>query len=150
MTRHRKRRKLKADINVVPYIDVMLVLLIIFMVAAPLSTVDVPVELPASTATAKSRPDKPVFVTVKRDLTLSVGETSVAERDLGSALDRVIVNKANDRLFLRADASVTYGNLMHIMNTLRDSGYVKVALVGVEDIKAGPTAVQPDATAAPK
>ena len=123
----------------------MLVLLIIFMVAAPLSTVDVPVELPASTATAKPRPDKPVFVTLKSDLTLSVGETATAEQDLGATLDRSVNNKTTDRIFLRADSSVSYGNLMRVMNTLRDSGYLKVGLVGIEDVKAAPAASRPDA-----
>ena len=138
------------EINVTPFIDVMLVLLIIFMVAAPLSTVDVPVELPASTATAKPRPDKPVFVSVKSDLTISVGDSSVSMRELGSALDRVVAHKATDPIFLRADTSVTYGNLMRIMNTLRDGGYLKVALVGLEDVRPGDGATQSDLPAAPK
>ena len=137
------------EINVTPFIDVMLVLLIIFMVAAPLSTVDVPVELPASTANAKPRPDKPVFVTIKTDLSVSVGETETSERDLVGALDRVIANKANDRVFLRADKAVSYGDLMRIMNTLREGGYLKVALVGIEDAASLPAQSQGVAPVAP-
>src|ERR1700710_2906873 len=77
------------EINVTPFIDVILVLLIIFMVAAPLSTVDMPVDLPASTATTQPRPEKPVFVTIKADLTLAVGEQTVSDAGLAAALDAV-------------------------------------------------------------
>lgn len=124
------------EINVTPFIDVILVLLIIFMVAAPLSTVDVPVDLPGSTATAKARPDKPVFLTIRADLTLAVGDHAVEAGNLANALSSVIQNKLNDRIFLRADKSVTYDNLMKVMNALRDAGYLKVALVGLEDVSS--------------
>ena len=120
------------EINVTPFIDVMLVLLIIFMVAAPLSTVDIPVDLPASTATAKPRPDKPIFVTIKTDLSLLVGETGTSERELTATLDRTVTSKANDRIFLRADKAVPYGDLMRVLNVLQEGGYLKVALVGIE------------------
>lgn len=134
------------EINVTPFIDVILVLLIIFMVAAPLSTVDVPVDLPGSTATAKARPDKPVFLTIRADLRLSLGDHDVDSQNLASALSGVVANKANDRIFLRADRSVTYDNLMKVMNVLRDAGYLKVALVGLEDVTSGlptPTVTAP-------
>src|SRR6195256_1726111 len=75
------------EINVTPFIDVILVLLIIFMVAAPLSTVDLPVDLPTSTATPQKKPDKPTYVSIKPDLTLAIGEDSVKRMDLVSALD---------------------------------------------------------------
>src|ERR1700759_3849514 len=75
------------EINVTPFIDVMLVLLIIFMVAAPLSTVDLPVDRPSSTATPQKKPDKPVYVTVKSDLSLALGETPVKRRDLAHELE---------------------------------------------------------------
>src|SRR5215207_8558312 len=75
------------EINVTPFIDVMLVLLIIFMVAAPLSTVDLPVDLPTSSATPQKRPDKPTYVSIKADLAVAIGETSVRRADLVRSLD---------------------------------------------------------------
>jgi len=133
------------EINVTPFIDVMLVLLIIFMVAAPLSTVDVSVDLPVSTAKPQQRPDKPLFLTVKGDLTLSLGNEPVASDRLGPALDAATQSDRDKRLFLRADRSVPYGELMRVMNLLRAAGYLKVALVGLE----GPDAAGEPAPAAP-
>jgi biopolymer transport protein ExbD len=120
------------DINVTPFIDVTLVLLIIFMVAAPLSTVDVPIDLPTSNATAQPRPDKPIYLTVRRDLSLAIGETSVRLDDLRSRLDVETGGDRERRIFLRGDSGLSYGDLMGVMNGLRDAGYLKIALVGLE------------------
>ena len=120
------------EINVTPFIDVMLVLLIIFMVAAPLATVDVPVDLPASTAQPQPRPDKPLFLSIQADSSLSVGDTPVTRDGLGAALDGVTGGDKSARVFLRADRSVDYGELTEVMNALRAAGYLKVALVGLE------------------
>jgi biopolymer transport protein ExbD len=120
------------EINVTPFIDVMLVLLIIFMVAAPLATVDVPVDLPASTATPQPRPDKPLFLTIGADLSLSLGESPVARAELGRALDAATGADRDRRVFLRADRTIEYGALMEVMDALRGAGYLKVALVGLE------------------
>ena len=120
------------EINVTPFIDVMLVLLIIFMVAAPLATVDIAVELPASTAQPHPRPDKPLFLTVKPDLSLSIGDETVARDALGGALEQAANGDKDTRIFLRADKVVPYGNLMEVMNLLRAAGFLKVALVGLE------------------
>ncbi len=122
------------EINVTPFIDVMLVLLIIFMVAAPLATVDIGVDLPASAAQPTPRPDKPVYLTVKPDLTIAVGETVVARETLNDALGEATKGDKNERIFLRADKVVSYGDLMDVMNLLRQNGYLKVALVGLESI----------------
>ena len=122
------------EINVTPFIDVMLVLLIIFMVAAPLSTVDVGVDLPVATAKPQPRPEKPLFLTIKRDLTLAVGNEPVARADLSNALDTATQMDRQQRIFLRADKSVPYGELMQLMNALRSAGYLKVALVGLEAV----------------
>jgi len=120
------------EINVTPFIDVMLVLLIIFMVAAPLSTVDIGVDLPVSTAKPQPRPEKPVFLTIKADLTLALGDDLVTRERLAQALDTATAMDRGKRVFLRADKAIPYGELMHVMNLLRAAGYLKVALVGLE------------------
>jgi TonB system transport protein ExbD (group 1) len=122
------------EINVTPFIDVMLVLLIIFMVAAPLSTVDVGVDLPVSTAKPQPRPEKPLFLTIKADLTLALGDDFVARERLTQALDTATQSDREKRVFLRADKAVPYGELMRVMNLLRAAGYLKVALVGLEGV----------------
>jgi biopolymer transport protein ExbD len=120
------------EINVTPFIDVILVLLIIFMVAAPLATVDIAVDLPASNAQPQPRPDKPVYLTVKPDLSLSVGNETVGRSALPRALDASTSGQKDTRIFLRADKLVPYGEVMQVMNMLRAAGYLKVALVGME------------------
>ena len=122
------------EINVTPFIDVMLVLLIIFMVAAPLATVDIQVNLPASTAEPQQRPDKPVYLTLKSDLTLALGNDTVAHEMLGSTLDGATKGEKQTRIFLRADKAVPYGEVMEVMNLLRSAGYLKVALVSLERV----------------
>ena len=120
------------EINVTPFIDVILVLLIIFMVAAPLATVDVAVDLPASTAQPQPHPDKPIFLTIKPDLGLLIGDAAVARAGLGAALDAAAANDKQQRVFMRADKAVSYGDLMQVMNVVRDAGYLKIGLVGLE------------------
>ena len=120
------------EINVTPFIDVMLVLLIIFMVAAPLATVDIAVNLPASTAEPQPRPEQPLYLTVKSDLTLALGETPVARELLPGTLDAAAKGDKDTRIFLRADKAVPYGEVMEVMNLLRAAGYLKAALVGLE------------------
>jgi biopolymer transport protein ExbD len=134
-----------SDINVTPFIDVILVLLIIFMVAAPLSTVDVAVDLPVSNAQQQPRPDKPVFLTVKPDLTLALGNDTVPRDALQSTLDQQTNSDREQRIFLRADGVVAYRDLMNVMNLLRQAGYLKIALVGLEDTGqgAGPVPIAP-------
>jgi biopolymer transport protein ExbD len=134
------------EINVTPFIDVILVLLIIFMVAAPLSTVDLPVDLPSSTAVPQKKPDNPTYITIKSDLAIAVGETVIKRADLMSAIDALPEMTRDTRLFLRADRSVPYGELMDLLELLRKSGYQKVALValeGVPDPSAAPSDVKP-------
>jgi biopolymer transport protein ExbD len=135
------------EINVTPFIDVMLVLLIIFMVAAPLSTVDVAVDLPVSTAGPQPRPERPVFITIKADNSLALGNDPVPAGGLAAAIDAATRMDRQQRLFLRADKSVPYGELMRVMNLLRGAGYLKVALVGLEGVEGagGP----PEAAAPP-
>jgi len=120
------------DINVTPFIDVILVLLIIFMVAAPLSTVDLPVDLPTSSAAPQKKPDKPIYVTVQSDLAVSVDESPVKRVDLVKVLDAVPDPDKNRRIFLRGDRAVPYGEIMNVMEILRAGGYTKIALVALE------------------
>ena len=110
------------EINVTPFIDVMLVLLIIFMVAAPLSTVDVAVDLPVSTAKPQPRPERPLFLTIKSDLSLALGDSPILAGQLGSALDAATSADRAKRIFVRADKSVPYGELTRVMNLLRAAG----------------------------
>jgi biopolymer transport protein ExbD len=125
------------EINVTPFIDVMLVLLIIFMVAAPLATVDIQVNLPASSAEPQPRPPKPLYLTLKPDLTLALGDEIVNREGLRSRLEAATAGDKETRIFLRADKAVPYGELMEVMNVLRDTGYLKIALVGLEKV-SGP------------
>jgi len=121
-----------ADINVTPFIDVMLVLLIVFMIAAPLSTVDVPLNLPTSSATATERPEDPVWLSLAPDLTLTLGNQPLPRPDLQAALDAQTKTKRDVQVFLRADRVVPYGDLMVVLDQLRSAGYLKVALVGLQ------------------
>src|ERR1700753_928881 len=131
------------EINVTPFIDVMLVLLIIFMVAAPLSTVDLPIDLPSSTATPQKKPDKPTYVSIHPDLTLAIGEKQVKRAELVSALDAAAESNPERLVFVRADRGVAYGDLMDVLELLRRGNYRMklVALEGVADASVpSPTA----------
>jgi biopolymer transport protein ExbD len=138
------------EINVTPFIDVILVLLIIFMVAAPLSTVDLPIDLPTSSATPQKKPDKPTYVSIRPDLTLAIGEDPVKRTNLVSSLD-ALADMGKDRyVFLRADRAVPYGELMGVMEILRAGGYSKIKLVALEGVaEAAPASVPAPETAKP-
>jgi len=120
------------EINVTPFIDVILVLLIIFMIAAPLSTVDMAVNLPTSNAQPQTPPEKPITLTLKADRSLLLGNDPLPRDALAAALDRAANSDKERRIFLRADKSVAYGDLMGLMNDLRTAGYLKIGLVGIE------------------
>ena len=136
------------EINVTPFIDVMLVLLIIFMVAAPLSTVDLPIDLPTSTATPQKKPDKPTYVSIKPDLAVAIGETQVKRVDLVRTLDAMADASKDKFIFLRADRAVPYGELMDVLELLRAGGYSRIKLVALEGVPG--SAVAPAATDNPK
>ncbi len=126
-----------SEINVTPFIDVMLVLLIIFMVAAPLATVDMKVDLPQSAAQPAKRDDKPVFVTLKADLSLALGNEETGRDNFVAELSRITEGNTQTRILLRADKSVDYGELMAVMNLIQRAGYTKIGLVGLETAPAG-------------
>ena len=123
------------EINVTPFIDVMLVLLIIFMVVAPLSTVALPVDLPTATAAPIKRPDKPIYVTIKSDHEVAVDEAVVKRIDLVRSLDAMFETEKDRRIFLRADRAVPYDELMKVLELLRTGGYLKIALVALEGVR---------------
>ena len=124
------------EINVTPFIDVMLVLLIIFMVAAPLATVDVKVNLPASSSQPQPRPEKPIYLSVKADNSLFVGNDPVTEETMIVQLDAATEGKKDTTIFFRADKTVDYATMMKVMDSLRQAGYLKIGLVGEENAKA--------------
>ncbi|RFD19509.1 TonB system transport protein ExbD [Komagataeibacter melaceti] len=126
-----------SEINVTPFIDVMLVLLVIFMVTAPLTTVNVPVDLPSSSEKPTPRPDDPVFLTVKADHGLALGEDDITMDGLAGALETATQGNRDERIFLRADKTVDYGTLMGVMDKLRSAGYLKVALVNLQGQEEG-------------
>ncbi|CUH81012.1 biopolymer transporter ExbD [Tropicibacter naphthalenivorans] len=138
-----------ADINITPFIDVMLVLLIIFMVAAPLSTVDIPVELPVAVADAPQRPSEPVFITLQEDLSLAVGEVQTTLDGLVMEIGIATMLNRDERLYIRADKAVPYGELIAVMNVLRAEGYLKVGLVGLDEASAPPEALPETAETQP-
>jgi biopolymer transport protein ExbD len=121
-----------SEINVTPFIDVILVLLIVFMVAAPLSTVDVPVNLPGASAPPTDRPADPLWLTFTVERTLLLDDAPVDRAALGPALDALTGGDRDRPVFLRADRSVDYGALMGVLDALRGAGYLKIALVGLE------------------
>jgi biopolymer transport protein ExbD len=132
------------EINVTPFIDVMLVLLIIFMVAAPLSTVDLPIDLPTSSAQPQKKPDKPVYVSIKPDLTVAIGEKQIKRSELISTLDASAESNPERLVFVRADRAVAYGDLMDVLELLRRGNYRMklVALEGAPDDTGQPAAAE--------
>ncbi|MCL3880843.1 protein TolR [Marivita sp. GX14005] len=130
----RRRRKSRtmpmAEINVTPFVDVMMVLLIIFMVAAPLLTVGVPVELPKTAASAlPSETEEPLTVTISADGAVAIQNTEVAQADLVPRLRAIAAERADDRVFLRADGGVTYERVAQVMGALNAGGFNSIGLV---------------------
>ncbi|MFP7675332.1 protein TolR [Marivita sp. S0852] len=130
----RRRRKRRAqpmsEINVTPFVDVMMVLLIIFMVAAPLLTVGVPVELPKTAASAlPSETEEPLTVTISADGAVSIQNTDVGREELIPRLQAIAAERADDRVFLRADGAVTYDIVAQVMGALNAGGFSSIGLV---------------------
>ena len=121
-----------SEINVTPFVDIMLVLLIIFMVAAPLATVNVEVKLPVAVAPMQQNPPKPFYVSIQANSRVYIGDNEVDIDAVGTELLDLIGNKtpSDERIFIRADQTTRYGDFMQVMNSLQDSGFYSVALVG--------------------
>jgi biopolymer transport protein ExbD len=117
------------EINVTPFIDVMLVLLVIFMVTAPLAMVHVPLELPSSSASPTPPPTEPVILSLQKNLQISIGDVPVTRTDVPAVLVRDTRGDRNTRIYVRADRSINYGDLMDVMDLLRNAGYQRVALM---------------------
>ena len=128
------RVEANAEINVTPFVDVMLVLLIIFMVAAPLATVSIEVELPPAVAPPQENPPKPVFISLTRAGGLYIGDFETNLGRLGEDLRTNIGarNPEQERIYIRGDSEVLYRDFMAVMNTLQDNGFYSVALVGTD------------------
>jgi biopolymer transport protein ExbD len=126
-----------SEINVTPFVDIMLVLLIIFMVAAPLATVSVPITLPKAVAKAQQNPPKPIYISIQNDGDVYIGDFRTDVGSIGTELTTQIGRRdpADERIFIRADQQTRYGDFMQVMNALQDNGFYSVALVG-EDANA--------------
>ena len=122
-----------SEINVTPFVDVMLVLLIIFMVAAPMAAVTVKVARPDAVAKPSTNPPKPVYISIQDSGRIFIGDYPSEIATLGDDLRKNIGNKRNpekERIFIRADKGVLYGDFMGVMNQLQDNGFYSVALIG--------------------
>lgn len=127
-----------AEINVTPFVDVMLVLLIIFMVTAPLLTVGVPVDLPKTNAAAMAKPDEPLIVTVTAQGKVYLQETELTDAQLVEKLKSMTAEKQEQRIYVRGDKTVPYGRVMEVMGQLASAGFTKVALIA-ESSESGPS-----------
>jgi biopolymer transport protein TolR len=127
--RRGRRIRPMAEINVTPFVDVMLVLLIVFMVTAPLLTVGVPVDLPKTRAQALSQDREPLSVSVRSDGTIYLQNTRVSEDDLVPRLTAIAANGYDQRIFVRGDKSVDYGRVMQVMALVSAAGFTHIGLV---------------------
>tara|TARA_Y100000817_G_C16791278_1_gene515240 strand:- start:180 stop:608 length:429 start_codon:yes stop_codon:yes gene_type:complete len=127
--KRKKRYSQMSEINVTPFVDVMLVLLIVFMVTAPLLTVGIPVDLPKVKASALTDQKDPIEITVKLDGTVYLGESTVEVENLIARLNAITDQNTEARIYVRGDRVVAYGRVMEIMSIINSAGYIKVALV---------------------
>ena len=127
-----------SEINVTPFVDVMLVLLIIFMVTAPLLTVGVPVDLPKTNAAAIAKPDEPLIVTVTAQGKVYLQETELTDAQLVEKLKTMTAEKQEQRIYVRGDKAVPYGRVMEVMGQLATAGFTKVALIAESSESATP------------
>ena len=129
----RIRKRPMSEINVVPYIDVMLVLLIIFMVAAPLLTVGVPIDLPETRAKQLNSDTQPITISVRAGGQVFLQETEIPADELIAKLKAIAQNGYDERLYVRGDKGTDYGSVMRIMGALNQAGYKKIGLVTLQE-----------------
>jgi TonB system transport protein ExbD (group 1) len=129
--------KQNSEINVTPFVDVMLVLLIIFMVAAPLASVSVKVDLPTAVAPPTTTPPKPIYISIQKDGGLFIGDFHTTKDTLADDLKKQIVKRdpTKERIYIRADKQTRYGAFMDVMVRLQDASFYSVALVGEDNAK---------------
>lgn len=125
----RRTFQARSDVNITPLVDVMLVLMIIFMVTAPMLTVGVPVDLPKASGASASSPTEPIIVSVNAEGKIFLQETEVAMESLGAQLSLITQNNGNAPLFVRGDQAVSYGRIVTLMAAMAEAGYSKVALL---------------------
>ncbi len=125
----RKRSQPMSEINVTPMVDVMLVLLIVFMVAAPLLTVGVPIDLPQTQAQSLNTPSNPITLTVTSEGAVFIGDAPVALADVVSSLAGQVETAGEQRIYVRGDAQADYGAVMALMGTLSAAGYSQIGLI---------------------
>jgi biopolymer transport protein TolR len=128
-SRRRSSRPAMSEINVTPLVDVMLVLLIVFMVTAPLMTVGVPIELPKTEAKQMDANKEPITITVQKDRTIFLQDSKIALAELAPKLIAIAKNGYDEQIFVRADTNVEYGSVMEVMGLLNGAGYRKIGLV---------------------
>jgi len=127
--RNTRRRGGFSEINITPMVDVMLVLLIIFMVAAPMLTAGVQVDLPKASSQPLQGQDEPLTVTIKKNRKVYIQETPVAMDELGAKLHKIAHEKLETRIFVRGDKDVDYGSIMKVVGEVNSAGFSKVALI---------------------
>ncbi|MGZ3274138.1 MAG: biopolymer transporter ExbD [Caulobacteraceae bacterium] len=128
-----------SEINVTPFVDVMLVLLIIFMVAAPLATVSIHVELPAAVAKPSPNPPKPVYISIQSNGNTYIGDAPTDLASIGADLRKIVGKRdpSKERIFIRGDQDAMYKDFMGVMNALQDNGFYSVALIGLDQNRPG-------------
>jgi biopolymer transport protein ExbD len=128
-----------SEINVTPFVDVMLVLLIIFMVAAPLATVSIHVELPPAVAKPSPNPPKPVYISIQANGNTFIGDSPTDLASIGDDLRKLVGKRdpSKERIFIRGDSDAMYKDFMGVMNALQDNGFYSVALIGLDQSRPG-------------
>lgn len=134
----RRKATTMVDINMTPFIDVMLVLLIVFMVAAPLMSVGVPVDLPQTVANPIQNPDEPLVITVNKEGRLYIGENELPEADLAPRLKAMLARRKDQTIFIRGDKGIVYGRVMEVMGRIAEAGFSKVSLIA--ELRSGASA----------